>query len=451
MTLADKQYLTISQLTQYIATKFEKDPYLHQVYVTGEISNFRKRPKHQYFSLKDDGAVLSSVMFSGAFNQLKFDLENGMKVLAVGRVGVFNKSGNYQLYIEHLEPDGVGALYQKYEQLKQALTAEGLFDFEHKPIPRFPKNIAIVTSPSGAVIRDIMTTVKRRYPIVQLTLYPTAVQGQYAANQIVENLRRIEASGNYDTVILGRGGGSIEDLWPFNEEKVVRAVSNMTIPVISSVGHETDTTLVDFVSDQRAATPTAAAEIATPVLAEELIRIQELQAKLYRAQANRLQYLNQRLLEQKNAYVFQQPLRLYEGHQLKLKNLVNRLAQAENNVLQDRIQKFNQATNRLNQLSPQLNIQRYKSQVDYLANQLKQGQVNQLTTQQYKVQNLMAQLDLLSPLKRMSSGFAYVTSKQGTVHSIQQVDIGDQLSVQFADGKISAQITGIDKKQIIKK
>ncbi|WP_199729729.1 exodeoxyribonuclease VII large subunit [Aerococcus agrisoli] len=451
MILPDKQYLTISQLTQYIATKFEKDPYLHQVYVTGEVSNFRKRPKHQYFSLKDDGAVLSSVMFSGAFNQLKFDLEDGMKVLAVGRIGVFNKSGNYQLYIDHLEPDGVGALYQKYEQLKQALTAEGLFHFEHKPIPRYPKNIAIVTSPSGAVIRDIITTVKRRFPIVQLTLYPTVVQGQYAADDIVNNLRRIEANGQYDTVIVGRGGGSIEDLWPFNEEKVVRAVSNMTIPVISSVGHETDTTLVDFVSDQRAATPTAAAEIATPVLTEELVRIQELQAKLYRAQANRIQYLNQRLLEQKNAYVFQQPLRLYEGHQLKLKNLVTRLVQAESNLLQGRKQRFNQADTKLNQVSPQVSIQRYKTQVEYITNQLKQGQVNQLTKHEYKVNNLMAQLDLLSPLKRMSKGFAYVTNKQVPVDSIAQVDIGDQLSVQFADGKVSAQITGIDKKQIIKK
>lgn len=449
--MTDKNYLTVSQITQYISTKFERDPYLHQVYITGEVSNFRKRPKHQYFSLKDENAVLSAVMFSNAFNQLKFDLEDGMKVMAIGRIGVFNKTGRYQLYIDHLEPDGVGALYQKYEQLKAQLTEEGLFHFDHKPIPRYPKNIAIITSSSGAVIRDIITTVKRRYPIVQLTLYPTAVQGQYAADELVKNLERVESHGNYDTVIIGRGGGSIEDLWPFNEEKVVRAVRKIDIPIISSVGHETDTTLVDFASDQRAATPTAAAEIATPILSEELIRIQELQARLYRAQANRLQYLNQQLNEYKNAYVFKQPLRLYEGHQLKLKNLYKELVQSQMQFVKGKQQRIQHQEKLLYQSSPNQLIQKNQSHLTYIRAQLIQAQEKKLSKNEYQVQKLMSQLDLLSPLKRMSKGFAYVTSKQKPVESIKNVDIGDSLGIQLSDGKISAQITGLDKKQIFKK
>lgn len=448
--MSDKNYLTVSQLTKYISTKFEKDPYLHQVYVTGEVSNYRQRPKHQYFSLKDDGAVLSSVMFSGAFNQLKFELEDGMKVLAIGRIGVFDKTGRYQLYIDHLEPDGVGALYQKYEQLKHQLTEEGLFHFDHKPIPRFPKNIAIITSESGAVIRDIITTVRRRYPIVQLTLFPTAVQGKYAADELVKNLERVEAHGGFDTVIIGRGGGSIEDLWPFNEEKVVRAVRKINLPIISSVGHETDTTLVDFASDQRAATPTAAAEIATPVLSEELIRIQELQARLYRAQTNRVQYLGQRLLEYKNAYVFQQPLRLYEGHQMKLKNFMDQLLSNQSQYLKDNKQEIKHYDSILAQFSPKIAIGQYRAQVNYLAKQLAQGQEKQLTNKSYSLQKSITQLDLLSPLKRMSKGFAYVTANQKPIDTISKVDIGDRIAVQLTDGKISAQITGLDKKQFSK-
>lgn len=437
-------------MTQYIATKFEKDPYLHQVYVTGEVSNYRERAKHQYFSLKDDNAVLSGVMFANAFNQLKFDLEDGMKVLAIGRVGVFNQTGRYQLYIDHLEPDGVGALYQRYEQLKRQLTEEGVFQFEPKPIPRFPKNIAVITSPSGAVIRDIITTVKRRYPIVQLTLYPTAVQGKHAADELVKNLERVSTHGDYDTVIIGRGGGSIEDLWPFNEEKVVRAVRKMTIPIISSVGHETDTTLVDYASDKRAATPTAAAEIATPVLSDELIRIQELQARLYRAQVNRIQYFNQRLLEYQNAYIFRQPLRLYEGHQLKLRNLQAQLIQSQESNIRSQGVAIQHLDQRLYQSSPLIALGTYHTKLNYLQHQLMNSQNQQVKTKEYQLQKAISQLDLLSPLKRMSKGFAYVTSKQMPVDSISKVDIGDSLAIQLADGRITAQITGTDKKQFSK-
>jgi exodeoxyribonuclease VII large subunit len=219
-------YLTVTALTKYIKHKFEADPYLERVFLTGEISNFRMRPNaHQYFSLKDDKAKISAIMFKGAFNKLKFQPEEGMKVLVIGRISLYEPGGSYQIYIEHMEPDGVGALYQALEKRKKALQEEGLFKEAFKqPLVKYPKKIAVITSPSGAVVKDIITTTKRRYPIVQLVVFPTLVQGDKAADDIVKRIKEVDALGDFDTMIVGRGGGSIEDLWPFNEERVVRAI-----------------------------------------------------------------------------------------------------------------------------------------------------------------------------------------------------------------------------------
>ncbi|MEG2937289.1 MAG: exodeoxyribonuclease VII large subunit, partial [Vagococcus sp.] len=281
-------YLTVTALTKYIKHKFEADPYLERVFLTGEISNFRMRPNaHQYFSLKDDKAKISAIMFKGAFNKLKFQPEEGMKVLVIGRISLYEPGGSYQIYIEHMEPDGVGALYQALEKRKKALQEEGLFKEAFKQLlVKYPKKIAVITSPSGAVVKDIITTTKRRYPIVQLVVFPTLVQGDKAADDIVKRIKEVDALGDFDTMIVGRGGGSIEDLWPFNEERVVRAIFESRTPIISSVGHETDVTLADLVADVRAATPTAAAELATPVLREEILKIKEKESRLIKGMDN---------------------------------------------------------------------------------------------------------------------------------------------------------------------
>ena len=219
MLLVSKEYLTVSALTKYLHTKFTRDPYLRRVYLTGEISNFRRRATHQYFSLKDDNAVISVMMFQSAFSKIKFEPEEGMKVLVSGRVDLYEKSGRYQIIIDTMQPDGVGALYQAYEQLVKKLRIEGLFNEElKKPLVKYPKRIAVITSPSGAVIRDIITTTHRRYPIAQLVLFPAVVQGDDAADSLVGRLKQVNEEGNFDTIIIGRGGGSIEDLWPFNED-----------------------------------------------------------------------------------------------------------------------------------------------------------------------------------------------------------------------------------------
>ena len=292
--MTNDQYLTVSALTQYIKRKFDVDPYLHRVYVVGEISNFRLRVNgHQYFSIKDEQAKINVIMFKSAFAKVKFQPEEGMRVIVSGRISVYPGNGSYQLYVDSMQPDGVGALYQAYEQLKAKLDKEGLFKAPKQAIPRFPKKIAVVTSRSGAVIRDIITTVKRRYPIVQLVLFPVAVQGNEAAPNIAAQIKFINTLPDFDTIILGRGGGSIEDLWPFNEEVVARAIFESRIPTISSVGHETDTTIADLVADVRAATPTAAAELATPVLTDVLTDLQKTELRVINAFKNILKIKQQ--------------------------------------------------------------------------------------------------------------------------------------------------------------
>lgn len=246
-------YLSVTHLTKYLKMKFDRDPYLERVYLTGQVSNFRKRPSHQYFSLKDEGAVIQATMWAGAYKKLGFDLEEGMKVNVIGRIQIYEPSGSYSIIIEKAEPDGVGALALQFEQLKNKLAAQGYFEDKHKQsLPQFVTKIGVLTSPSGAVIRDIITTVSRRFPGVEILLFPTKVQGEGSAQEVVANIKKANQRDDLDLLIVGRGGGSIEDLWAFNEEEVVRAIFESHLPIISSVGHETDVTLADFVADRRA-------------------------------------------------------------------------------------------------------------------------------------------------------------------------------------------------------
>ena len=261
----NNDYITISELSKYIKSNFDNDNFLRKVYIKGEISNFKNHTTgHFYFSLKDSGSRINAVMFSSSARNIKFIPKDGMTVLVTGRVTVYEATGNYQIYVEEMLEDGLGNLYVAFEQLKEKLAKEGLFDKDKKKkIVRCPKKIGIVTASTGAAIRDILTTIKRRYPICETILFPALVQGENAKEDIV---RKINLANTYDidTLIVGRGGGSIEDLWPFNEEIVARAIYNSKVPVISAVGHEIDFTISDFVADLRAATPTAAAELAVP-------------------------------------------------------------------------------------------------------------------------------------------------------------------------------------------
>ena len=439
-----EEYVTVSALTKYIKYKFDKDPHLGRVYLTGEISNFRLRPTHQYFSLKDENAIISATMFQSAFKKIQFRPEEGMKVLVIGKVSVFEKSGQYQINIEHMEPDGVGALYLAYEQLKKKLEAEGLFSLPKKPIPKFPKKIAILTSESGAVIQDIQTTVARRFPIVQLVLYPTVVQGVHAVNSILKNLDLVEQE-DYDVVIIGRGGGSIEDLWAFNEEPVVRRVAELSIPVISSVGHETDTTLIDFVSDMRAATPTAAAEIATPVLMEIHQQLRNLQTRLEQALSRQLQIKRERMQALANASIFQNPERIYQVYQQRVDQLEMRLQQMMQQSVQHKRQQLLKNQHRLELGSPSRRVQTEKQALQYLAKRLEQAQGQLMKDKKQQFQRAIQQLDLLSPLKIMNRGYGILQQEESIIKSVDQLEVNQELTIQLVDGTVRSKVTSVEK------
>ncbi|WP_315006922.1 exodeoxyribonuclease VII large subunit [uncultured Granulicatella sp.] len=439
-----EEYVTVSALTKYIKYKFDKDPHLGRVYLTGEISNFRLRPTHQYFSLKDEQAIISATMFQSAFKKIQFRPEEGMKVLVIGKVSVFEKSGQYQINIEHMEPDGVGALYLAYEQLKKKLEAEGLFSLPKKPIPQFPKKIAILTSESGAVIQDIQTTVARRFPIVQLVLYPTVVQGVHAVNSILKNLDLVEQE-DYDVVIIGRGGGSIEDLWAFNEEPVVRRVAELSIPVISSVGHETDTTLIDFVSDMRAATPTAAAEIATPVLMEIHQQLRNLQTRLEQALSRQLQIKRERMQALANASIFQNPERIYQVYQQRVDQLEMRLQQMMQQSVQHKRQQLVKNQHRLELGSPSRRVQTEKQALQYLAKRLEQAQGQLMKDKKQQFQRAIQQLDLLSPLKIMNRGYGILQQEETIIKSVDQLEVNQELTIQLVDGTVRSKVTSVEK------
>ncbi|MBB1080156.1 exodeoxyribonuclease VII large subunit [Limosilactobacillus sp. STM2_1] len=435
------QYLTVSELTKYLKTKFDRDPYLHTVYLTGEISNFRLRQRHQYFSLKDDNALIDAVMFERQYRKIKFTPEQGMKVCVVGHVSLYEKSGRYQIYIDQMEPDGLGSLYLAFEQLKKKLSTEGLFDLPKKTIPMFPKRIAVVTSIDGAVIRDINTTVRRRYPIAQVVLYPTVVQGDKAAADIARQITRANDRGDFDTLIIGRGGGSIEDLWPFNEEVVARAIVASKIPVISSVGHETDTTIADLVADRRAATPTAAAELATPVqLNDVLMTIKDDQNRLLNTMRTQINFDRQQLEKQLQSYIFQQPTRLYENYAQKVDQLTQQLGQVAHNTIQNTQIKLERLQSQLMARSPLHQIQQQEQIVNQLKKQLVTSALANQNDKQQQVTSLIKQLDSLSPLKIMSRGYTYVTSKGKVVNHAKQLAVGQQVQLHFDDGEVQAEI-----------
>ena len=392
---------------------------------------------HQYFSLKDDKAKISAIMFRGNFEKIKFQPEEGMQVLVQGRISLYEPSGSYQIYIDSMEPAGLGALYVAFEQLKKKLSQQGIFDLPKQAIPQFPKRIAVVTSQSGAVIHDIMTTVARRYPIVQLVLYPAQVQGDEAAKTIVEQLKRINQAGNFDTIIIGRGGGSIEDLWPFNEEIVAEAIVNSKIPVISSVGHETDTTIADLVADLRAATPTAAAELATPVLTDVLTHIQELQMRLYSAQNNLIGNYKDKVNSLSQNVFLQHPERIYEVYLQKVDYLQDKLRQNIKNNLTSSKTELVQYANRLVRVSPRDQIYSYNNQVNRNY-QILINNINKIINKNRNIFNSrVAALDSLSPLKTLSRGFAIPTTKTGKVlRDVSDYKVDQEVDLRVKNGNV---------------
>lgn len=441
------EYLTVSHLTKYLKLKFDRDPYLEKVYLTGQVSNFRKRPSHQYFSLKDDKAVIQATMWAGVYKNLGFDLEEGMKINAVGRVQLYEPSGSYSIVIEKAEPDGIGALAIKFEQLKQALTQEGLFKQEFKQeLPRFTKRIGVITSPSGAVIQDIITTVSRRFPGVEIVLYPTKVQGDGAAQEVVANIQRANERDDLDVLIVGRGGGSIEDLWAFNEEIVVRAIFESRIPIISSVGHETDTTLADFVADRRAATPTAAAELATPVTKADLLGyLNQQENRAYQAMTNRFKFLRGQLEKISQSVMFRQPERLYDGYLQKLDRLTNQLQTRMKEVYSQQKQASLLLNQRLQGLQLGRKVESFQERIIQQERLLKSNMANIYDNKMSKADKLIEALTMLDTSRIVARGYAMLLQDGRVIDSVENVQMGENLTIQMKDGQLDVEVNHVQK------
>ena len=436
------KYLTVSDLNYYITQKFKNDPYLHKVFLQGELSNFRyRRNSHQYFSLKDEKSKINVVMFRSYFDKVKFKPEEGMKVYVTGYVSVYGPQGSYQFYAESMEPAGLGALYEQLKQLQRKLANEGLFDQKYKkPLPHFPDYIAVVTSASGAVIHDILVTVNRRFPHAEVDLFPAQVQGDSAADSLISAMKQIaQFKDKYDVMIIGRGGGSLEDLWPFNEEGVVRQVFAMKMPVISSVGHETDTTLCDLVADVRAATPTAAAEYATPNLADELINIRQMQNSLVSSIQNTIRIRRDTLSRINNSVIMREPTRLYDEQAQTLDLLRDNLHNNMVRQLERRRQSYQLEKQRLLAVSPGKKIAALLQQSDFYYQRLVANAKQCLQVKRNALSQTGQQLNDYSPLKTLDRGYAFVTDKQNkTVSSIAQVKIKDEVRLHFKDGQATA-------------
>ena len=390
--------LTVSQLNFYIKSLFDDDSKLSSVYLKGEISNFTDhyRTGHMYMSLKDERSVIKAVMFAGNASRLKFRPEDGLKVLVRGYVSVYQATGQYQFYIEDMQPDGVGALSLAYEQLKRKLAAEGIFDSGHKkPLPLYPKRIGVITSPTGAAVQDICRILARRYPLGEIIMCPVLVQGENAAAQLTEAVRRFDRLMCADVIIIGRGGGSIEELWAFNDEGLARAIYECRIPIVSGVGHETDYTICDFAADVRASTPSAAAELVSPEDGELI---------------GNLNYYRQKLTDEMRAFI---------------RDSKNRLDSiASSRMLSDRTEFIRNKHMRLDMISKSMDSS-YK---------------HMLSEKKAELSAISSKLDAMSPLKVLSRGYTVVMRDKTAVSSAKDIRMGDRIDIMFSDGKIKCTV-----------
>ena len=440
----EKRFLTVGALTKYIKRKFDADPHLHDCLVKGEISNFKQHSSgHMYFTLKDDKARILAVMFSSANRRMKFTPENGMKVLVRGDVTVYEGSGQYQIYVHDMQPDGVGDLYLAFEQLKEKLTKEGLFAVEHKkPIPKFPATVGVVTSPTGAALRDIITTIKRRYPIAKILILPALVQGDQAAPSITDAINQAnEKKHGIDVLIVGRGGGSIEELWAFNEEIVARAIYESTIPIISAVGHETDFTIADFVADLRAPTPTGAAELAVPHIDEWIERVLTKQTRIMRAMKEKVNFQSNKLQRIEKSYAFRYPRRLYEQKLEQLDRATELLVTNSQKLLAVKMTQLEQLDKRISRNHPDEKIQKAKEEQNKQTKALYRAMSIVLSNKQAEFKSTLSTLQALSPLKIMERGYSLTYNDKGNlVKSIQHVEVKDHVKITLADGTLNCQV-----------
>ena len=441
----DIKYYSITALNKAIKNMFDSKPELNRVYIKGEISNFKHHTRgHFYFTLKDENSRIAAVMFASSASSINFEPEDGMKVLVSGRVTVYEATGGYQIYVDDMQLDGLGNLYLEYEKLKKKLEQEGLFDVsKKKTIPKYPKRVGIITAPTGAAIRDILSTIKRRYPICETILFPALVQGTGAKESIVEQLNRAQEF-DLDVIICGRGGGSIEDLWAFNEEIVARAIFASKIPIISAVGHEIDFTIADFVADLRAPTPTGAAEMAVPNLVDLKTLIEQYKIRSNENIKNIINYNMKRLDALKSSYVLKNPLMLYEVKEQKLDNFIDRVNTIISKYISDykvRLDNIKSSYVLKNPLAMyEAKGEKIKGFVEIL-NKIIKGNLSD-NTHRYDI--LLNKLDLLNPLNVLSKGYSVVTLEDNVIKSSKDIKVNDEVNVRLHEGKIKAIVKEIE-------
>ncbi|MBO0995283.1 exodeoxyribonuclease VII large subunit [Bacillus sp. SD088] len=435
--MKNPSYLSVQALTKYIKRKFDADPHLMNIFVKGEISNFKKHTSgHLYFTLKDDQARIMAVMFSRSAAKMKFNPENGLHVLIKGNISVYEQSGQYQIYVQEMLPDGIGELFLAYEQLKEKLEKEGLFQASHKKsIPVYPQKIGIITSPTGAAVRDIITTIKRRYPMGEILLLPVLVQGTQAGKSIVEAVQLANNRQDIDVLIVGRGGGSIEDLWAFNEEAVVRAVFQSTIPIISAIGHETDFTITDFVADLRAPTPTGAAELVVPHVEELMERLLNLQKRLNRGMVETIRLKQTQLNYLRQSYIYRHPHKIYEQKWETVDRWSERLHAAQERLLHQKMECFRKLDQALATRHPATKIELHKEKLRYLHERLNRQIQYVFDKKNHDFLNKVSKLDALSPLNILQRGFSVTYNEKGElIKSTEAARTGEKIIVRVMDG-----------------
>lgn len=413
------KYLTVTQLTKYIKYKIDSDANLNEVFLKGEISNFKAHTRgHYYFTIKDENARINAIMFQTNTKKLKFLPQDGMKVMVSGKISVYEATGGYQIYVDNLIEDGIGNLYVAYEQLKKKLEQEGLFDpSKKKKIPKIPTTVGIITAPTGAAIKDILSTIKRRFPLTKTILFPSLVQGMEASKDLVRNIKRAREF-DLDVLIIGRGGGSIEDMWCFNDEEVARTIYETEIPIISAVGHEIDFTISDFVADLRAPTPTGAAEMAVPNKSDVSNQLNQLKIRLNKVLTHQLEVSKKTLEQITSRYILKNPMSIYEVKEEMFSHLIERIHSSIQYMLEKNRTKYERIKTHYLLKNPTL-----------LYDAKKQSYIKQL-----------AKLETLNPLLTIKRGYAILRKENKVISHKNDVKIGEKLQVELQDGTIDCQV-----------
>jgi len=413
------KYLTVTQLTKYIKYKIDSDVNLNEVFLKGEISNFKAHTRgHYYFTIKDENARINAIMFQTNTKKLKFLPQDGMKVMISGKISVYEATGGYQIYVDNLIEDGIGNLYVAYEQLKKKLEQEGLFDpSKKKKIPKIPTTVGIITAPTGAAIKDILSTIKRRFPLTKTILFPSLVQGMEASKDLVRNIKRAREF-DLDVLIIGRGGGSIEDMWCFNDEEVARTIYETEIPIISAVGHEIDFTISDFVADLRAPTPTGAAEMAVPNKSDVSNQLNQLKIRLNKVLTHQLEVSKKTLEQITSRYILKNPMSIYEVKEEMFSHLIERIHSSIQYMLEKNRTKYERIKTHYLLKNPTL-----------LYDAKKQSYIKQL-----------AKLETLNPLLTIKRGYAILRKENKVISHKNDVKIGEKLQVELQDGTIDCQV-----------